>query len=65
MIHFLYITRNINCISSFNFQTTPNVRNNIRHAQHEDAATQDTEDSDSENESSIFTLGTIIYLAVE
>ncbi|XP_071153005.1 uncharacterized protein [Mytilus edulis] len=41
-----------------NSQTTPNVRNNIRHAQHEDAATQDTEDSDSENESSIFTLDT-------
>ncbi|XP_063422363.1 uncharacterized protein LOC134706924 [Mytilus trossulus] len=44
-----------------NAQTTPNVRNdqnNIRQAQHEDAATQDTEDSDSENESCIFTLDT-------
>ncbi|XP_063422362.1 uncharacterized protein LOC134706923 [Mytilus trossulus] len=44
-----------------NAQTTPNVRNdqnNIRHAQHEAAATQDTEDSDSENESCTFTLDT-------
>ncbi|XP_071157520.1 uncharacterized protein [Mytilus edulis] len=42
-------------------QNTPNGRNNqnnIRHAQNEAAATQDTEDSDSENESGILTLDT-------
>ncbi|CAG2202903.1 unnamed protein product [Mytilus edulis] len=44
-----------------NFQNTPNGRNNqnyIRHGQNEAAATQDTEESDSENESSILTLDT-------
>ncbi|CAG2216442.1 unnamed protein product [Mytilus edulis] len=42
-------------------QNTPNGRNNqnyIRHGQNEAAATQDTEESDSENESSILTLDT-------
>ncbi|XP_052095113.1 uncharacterized protein LOC127730653 [Mytilus californianus] len=44
-----------------NSQTTPNSRNdqnNIRHAENEATGSQDTEESDSENESSVLTLDT-------